>query len=198
MTGNQWEMLKPDGHNAGSNTTPPPLLILQHRFIHQVKPSTSTDYLAPDVDGDGLVDVACGAWWYRNPTWERFEFPDIYQVIFAYDRDGDGCDELIATRKSTRLLDDWYGTSMDDWYHGLSSEFCWLKPLDPGNSRWEQHPIGTGHGNWPHGVLVAPVLPGSRLAFMAAYHSVHLGENHYPQIFEIPSDPTQYPWPHVT
>lgn len=106
MTGNQWELLKPDSHHAGSNTTPPPLPALQHDFIDQTKPYTSPDILTTDVDGDGLVDVACGAWWYRNPTWERFAIPDIYQVIFAYDIDGDGRDELIATRKSSRLPDD--------------------------------------------------------------------------------------------
>jgi hypothetical protein len=195
MTVNQWELLKPNNLLAGTNITPPPLLAFHHRFIDQVKPYTSTDILTTDVDGDGLVDVACGAWWYQNPTWERFDIPDIYQAIFAYDIDGDSRDELIATRKSASLPDDWYGTSMEDWYHGLSSEFCWLKPLDPVNGLWEQHPIGTGHGNWPHGALVAPVLPGGKLAFMAAYHSVHLGEDHYPQIFEIPSEPSQYPWP---
>jgi hypothetical protein len=195
MMNNQWELLASGTKHASTITTPPPLSGFQHHFIDQDKPYTSTDILTTDVDGDGLLDVACGAWWYHNPTWERFDIPGIYQVHFAYDIDHDGRQELIASKKSAVLPNDWYGSSMDDWYHGLSSEFCWLKPTDPVNGRWEQHPIGSGHGNWPHGALVAPVLPGGQLAFMAAYHSVHLGEDHYPQLFEVPSEPTQHPWP---
>ena len=169
MIQNQWEMITPSTQPATTFRIPSPLPEFHHSFIDQNRPYTSTDILTTDVDGDGMVDVVCGAWWYQNPTWKRFDIPDIYQVHCAYDIDGDGREEIIATKKSASLPDDWYGTSMEDWYHGLSSDFCWLKPMNPTHGKWEQYPIGTGHGNWPHGTLIAPILPSGQLAFIAAY-----------------------------
>jgi hypothetical protein len=175
-----------------SRATPSPLTRFHHRLLDRDKPCTGTDIVAMDVDDDGLLDVVCGAWWYKNPTWERYDIPDIYQVHNALDIDGDGRQELIASKRSSTVPDDGYSISMDEWYHRLSSEFCWLKPVD---GEWEEHPIGTGHGNWPHGTAIAPVLPGGKLALMVAYHSVHLGKEHFPEIFEVPADPRQHPWP---
>lgn len=171
---------------------PSALTSFRHRFLDRDKPYTATDILATDVDGDGLIDVVCGAWWYKNASWERHDIPGIHQVHNAFDIDGDGRQELIASKRSSTIPDDWYSSSMDEWYHRLSSELCWLKLQ---NGRWEEHPIGTGHGNWPHGTVIAPVLPGEKLALMVAYHSVHLGEDHFPELFEIPNDPRQHPWP---
>jgi hypothetical protein len=167
---------------------PSPLLRFRHRFLDREKPWTGTDILATDVDGDGRLDVVCAAFWYRNPSWERYEIPGVYQVHATYDIDGDGRQELIATKPKP-------GAQIG--YPSLTSEFCWLRPVDPVNGEWEEHPIGTGIGDWPHGTTVAPVLPGGKVALIAAYHSAHASrdENHFPEIFEVPDDPTQHPWP---
>jgi len=170
---------------------PSPITCYRHEFIDLDKPETGTDILTSDVDGDGLNDVLCARWWYKTPTlrfargqaWERFEIPGINQVHFAYDIDGDGREEFIATKPRP-------GQS---GYGALTSEACWIKPIDPINGRWEEHPIGTGNGDWPHGILVAPVLPGGKLALIFGYHSAGRGDR--PEIFEIPDDPAQTPWP---
>jgi hypothetical protein len=168
--------------------TPSPLDRVRHRLLDRDKPYTGTDILAADVTGNTLPDVICGAWWYRNPTWERYDIPGVYQVHAAYDLDGDGRDEFIATYKSP-------GASPERWYSGLSSELCWIKPVDPVAGVWEAHPIGSGDGDWPHGTLVGPLLPGGRLALVVGYHGATEGRGEYPQIFEVPDNPKAGPWP---
>ena len=164
-----------------------PFSAYQHRFVDRDKPMTGTDIVAMDVNGDGRDDILCANLWYKNPGWERFEIPGIYQVITSYDIDGDGKPELIASKKAADARE-------DDWYSGLSSDLCWLKPIDPERGEWEEHTIGRGSGDWPHGNAVAPLLPGGKLALICSYHSAHAGDGHVPELFEIPDDPTQ-PWP---
>ena len=163
---------------------PSPITRYRHRLIDSDKPDTGTDVLAADVDGDGVKDVLCARWWYRTPTWERYEIPGINQVHFAYDIDGDGRDEIIATK----------GKPGASGYGALTSELVWAKPIDPIAGRWEVHDIGTGNGDWPHGILVASVLLGGKPALITGYHSA--GRNgDRPEIWEIPDDPAQGPWP---
>jgi len=66
----------------------------QHTFVDRQKPYTGVDINAVDVDGDGLLDIVCGAWWYKNPTWERHFIPGIAQIIAGYDLDHDGRKEM--------------------------------------------------------------------------------------------------------
>ncbi len=154
----------------------------KHTFVDRQKPYTGIDIHAVDVDGDGLLDIVCGAWWYKNPTWERHTIPGIGQIIAAYDLDNDGRKELIAIKEKA---------GSKDFYNALSSEMVWLKPIDLSRDSWEEHVIGTGDGDWPHGITIAPLLAGGRAAMVCGYHD---GKNP-PQIFEVPQDPKQHPWP---
>ena len=189
VAGKEWGQARtlPRVHFWRQVETPSPLTRVRHRLLDRDKPYTGTDILAADVDGGGQPDVVCGAWWYRNPTWERHQIPGVYQVHNVYDLDGDGRDEFIATKKST-------DAKPGNWYSGLSSELCWIKPLDPVAGLWEEHPIGTGDGDWPHGTLMGPFLPGGKLALMVGYHSAE-GRGDLPQMFEVPDDPRERPWP---
>lgn len=158
-----------------------------HAFIDRDKPATGTDILAADVDGDGREDVICARWWYRSPDWQRYAIPGVSQVIAAYDIDGDGRNELIATKPPP--------AGMDATEPGLSSELVWLKPEDSLRGAWREFPIGSGDGDWPHGNAMAPLLPGGKLALIASWHSANQGREHFPQLFEVPDDPTSGPWP---
>jgi hypothetical protein len=169
--------------------TPQKLTGWRHCFLDRDKPHVSTDLLVTDIDGDGTPDVACGEWWYQAPDWERYDIPGIYQVHAAADIDGDGRDELIASRaKDTK--------GSGDWYSKLSAELVWLKPIDPINGIWEPHVIGRGDGDWAHGACVAAVLPNGKRALLISYHNCEEGA--HPQLFEIPADPTHTPWPKCT
>jgi hypothetical protein len=174
----------------------------RHRFVDRRKPWVATDILAVDVDGDGLQDIACGGFWYRNPTWERLEIPGVYQVINAYDIDGDGRQELIATKAADREipldpkaepdLPGGYLSRFRPLYNRLTSRLYWVKPIDPLLGDWEEHPIGestagAGSHGWPHGTSIAPVLPGGKIAFIAR------GSGPL-EIYEVPNDPRK-PWP---
>ncbi|HUT56514.1 MAG TPA: VCBS repeat-containing protein, partial [Phycisphaerae bacterium] len=186
VVGKEWRI--PRVHIWRRPAKPSPILSYRHRFLDRDKPELATDILAVDVDGDGAEDVVCGRWWYRNGDWQRFEIPGVCQVIRAYDIDGDGRAELIATKPKP-------GSA--GGYGALSSELVWLKAVDPTAGRWQEHPIGRGVGDWPHGACVGPLDAGGRLALVTAYHSAHSsadGGEHYPDIFEAPDDPTSGPW----
>jgi hypothetical protein len=153
----------------------------KHTFVDRQKPYTSIDMHAVDVDGDGLNDIVCGAWWYKSPGWQRHTIPGVGQIIAAYDLDKDGRKELIGIRSKP---------GSDGFYNALSSDLVWLKAIDPSRDLWEEHSIGTGDGDWPHGNTIAPLLPGGHIALVCGYHD---GKNP-PQLFEVPDDPKQ-PWP---
>jgi hypothetical protein len=189
IVGKEWGNARqiPKVHIWKKMPKPSPLGSFRHRFLDRDKPYTATDILTVDIDGDGCHDVVCGAWWYKINNQVRHTIPDVYQIHTAYDLDGDGRDELIATKRAENPT---------DWYNGLTSEFVWLKPVDPINGEWEMHPIGTGTGDWPHGAVVAPVLPDKKLALLVGYHSAHADPSRpdYPEIFTVPTDPRSSPW----
>jgi len=169
----------------------------KHVFVDRDKPSMSTDIHAIDVDGDGRLDIVCGAWWYQNPTWERHVIPGVAQIINAYDLDKDGRQELIgikpksgATAYSLNAAS-YHPVNTLDFYSALCSDLVWLKPNDLSKDLWEEHSIGTGDGDWPHGSTIGPLLPGGRVALVCGYHDHAYNP---PQIFELPEDPKQHPW----
>ena len=91
----------------------------KHTLVDRQKPHTGIDILAVDIDGDGRLDIVCGAWWYKNPTWERYEIPGVAQIIAAYDLDKDGQKELIGIKpKSGAATNDFYG-ALANWPSGL-------------------------------------------------------------------------------
>lgn len=163
-------------------------MTFEHVFVDTSKPRTGTNLLCVDLDGDGLEDIVCASWWYQAPDWQRREIPGIYQALCCYDLDGDGRPEIIATRRAPV-------PAGKNWYFGLSAELVWLKPVDPRAGLWEEHYIGRGAGTWPHGILVAALLPGGRAAMAVTWHSAKK-EGHFPELFMVPEDPAKEHWEH--
>lgn len=157
----------------------PKVTQFEHVFVDREKPAGSIDIVPVDLTGDGKPDLATGSWWYEHGTWERFEIPDVYQVIGAGDVDGDGRMELIGITADPNA---------NDWYNRLCSDLVWLKPIDARAGEWQMHKIGTGSGDWPHGNIFGPLGPDGRGALCVCYH-----DGARPEIFHVPDDPTQ-PW----
>jgi hypothetical protein len=168
-----------------------PILCFKHSFVDRDKPYTAAEVMCADVDGDGFTDIVCGAWWYKNPgvrhaLWRRYEIPGITQVINLYDIDGDGKQELIALKAPVKR--------QASFFEELNTELCWLRPRDPIAGEWELYEIGRSLGDWPHGSLVAPLLPDGRLALVVAPHSAESNPAHRPELFEIPAEPGSGKW----
>ena len=167
----------------------PSFACFEHHYVDLDKPYPALEILPCDVAGDGSHDIICGAWWYRNSDWKRFEIPGIEQVIAAADIDGDGRNELICLDKPE--------DEAAAPYQRLTENLVWLKATDPEAGRWEKHLVGTGMGDWPHGSVIAPVLPGGKLALVIAHHGAWR-EDQYPELFCVPADPAAGPWPKRT
>jgi len=176
VVGKQWR--PPKVHLFKRRRRPSRLNCFEHKFIDRDKPTACTDIVAADIDGDGLADVACGQYWYKNPTWQRFEVTG-FELINAFDIDGDGRAELIATRRRR---------GVEKWSQGLTSELYWLRAVDPQAGRWQEHFIGTGTGDWPHGTAIGPLGPGGRLVLLVGYHSAGK-KGDPPEMFVAPDDP---------
>jgi len=187
VVGKEWK--RPQVQILKQRQECPALQRFQHKFVDLDKPYTSIELAVCDVTGNGRNDIVCGAWWYRNPDWRRFEIPGIEQVIYAHDIDGDGNAEIIGIERTKPL--------QTPPYDRLSERLVWLKKLDPEAGKWETHPVGTGGGDWPHGALIAPILPGNRLALVITHHGAW-DSPQYPELFEIPEDPASSPWPKRT
>jgi hypothetical protein len=155
---------------------------VKHQFIDRDKDFRATDIIPFDVNGNGEVDVICGKRWYEYPDWQPHDIPGVVQIINAYDIDGDGKAELI-------------GTEPDGTDKILTNRLVWLKLVDPAAGKWEKHLIAECNGDWPHGSLIAPVLPGGKLALFCSYHSANSPTNNDPvEMFIVPNDPVNEQW----
>ncbi len=186
VVGKEWGRFQhiPRFHIWKQVTEPSPLRAYAHRLLDKDKPDTAIDIFAADVTGDGTEDVVCGSWWYRVADGRRFDLPELFEAAAAADVDGDGRIELIGLKRTER------------GYKGLNANLVWLKAVDPEAGQWTEHAIGVGAGDWPHGVLVAPVGAEGKLAMVTGYHNAVKG-GVYPELWEIPDDPTA-PWPKRT
>lgn len=65
-----------------------------------------------DVNGDGRIDIVCGAWWYEAPDWKRHRFREIEQIRgrfddysnLALDVNQDGYTDIVSVNYRSKSL----------------------------------------------------------------------------------------------
>ena len=130
-----------------------------------------------DIDGDGRADLALGsegaegAFWYRNPDWQRFEIGpgDFTTDGRLVDVEGDGDLDFVVSNVGEDRIEWWENTG---------------DPTQP--SGWEAHTIGDGYA---HDVVVGDFSGDDRpdVAMFRKRDPVQL------TWFEQPADPRE-PW----
>jgi len=153
----------------------------RRHVIAEKLPHRATFIRIGDLNGDGLPDLAAGAWWWANPgkpggSWRREAIgADLNNVAVVYDLDGDNDIDIVGTNGSVN-----------------GDTFYWAE--NDGGGHFIVHDVGpAADGDFLQGAAVAK-LQGNQLQLVLSWHN---GNRTKPvkgtQWFEIPSNPTQ-PW----
>jgi len=100
-----------------------------------------------DANRDGFSDVVVGSFLYMNPkgklreTWKRIELPDVIDVFFAIDVDGDRFCDLVGINGDT---------------------LTWIEAADEDGMTWETHSIGKVASGRTQGHAIANLIPGKK------------------------------------
>ncbi len=129
--------------NAGISDLP---LDRWHRVQVGQLPHRAVFVSGADIDGDGLLDLVAGGWWWKNPGTEEGPWPmqpigaPLFNMATVYDFDGDGRPDVLGTK-------------------GKGSEsnrnFVWAANEGKGNFRLFENVRYSGSGDFLQGCAVA-------------------------------------------
>ena len=129
-----------------------------------------------DIDGDGRLDVVTGAWWFRNPGWERHEIgAPLKNIAALYDFDNDGRVDVLGTKGA--------GSQRN-------AEFVWARNEGGGKFRVFEN-VERGTGAFLQGAGVARFNTGGPLKVALSWHSPP-GE--FIQMLTVPAEPATGVW----
>lgn len=148
--------------------------------VDSKRPGMAVFINAADLDGDGHIDLAGGAWWYRNPgtptgAWERRAVGEpAYDVVLLADLDGDGDVDALATR--------WREDKYD-------SRFVFAENDGQGNFRMRTD-LPAGAGDFLQGIAQARFETGERHQVALSWHAAGKGI----EMLSVPRHPAVEPW----
>lgn len=152
--------------------------------IDSKRPGKAVFINAADLDGDGHIDLAGGAWWYKNPgtptgSWERRAFGSpAFDVDLLADLDGDGDIDALATR--------WREDKYD-------SRFVFAENDGHGNFRLHAD-LPAGAGDFLQGVALSRFGSDGLLQVALSWHRPQDEADRGIQLLTVPKHPAVEPW----
>jgi hypothetical protein len=179
-----WETPRIDIWLNESDAMPPqPFERWQRHSIDDERPWRAVFIYPADINGDGLLDIVTGGWWYRNPgqpggVWERMTIGDpLNNVAAVYDFDGDGYVDILGTA----------GKGSDP-----NSTFVWAR--NDGNGDFTIYDnIQPGTGDFLQGVAVER-FESEQLGIALSWHDSPAGV----QLLRVPANPMNETWQILT
>ncbi|MBD3287818.1 VCBS repeat-containing protein [candidate division KSB1 bacterium] len=159
--------------------------------IDTKKPYKSVFIYPGDLDNDGLIDIASGSWWYKNPgttsgTWERKMIGEpLYNLGLIYDFDGDGDLDVFGTQEREK---------------DNTALFAWAQNNGDGTFKLYEN-IEPGKGDFLQGTDVVTLIRKqdelknsppwySDLKIVLSWHKGGMGV----QAVTVPAEPTLETW----
>lgn len=152
----------------------------QRHVIDESRPWRALFIDNADVDGDGLLDVIAGGWWYKNPgsldaPWTRTPIgAGLNNMAAVYDFDNDGDADILGTG----------GQGSDS-----NSTFVWADNDSSGNFTIRNN-IAQADGTFLQGVAVDRFDAGDSLQVALSWHHSNKGN----QLLTLPGDPSTDVW----
>ncbi|MCB0108690.1 MAG: VCBS repeat-containing protein, partial [Caldilineaceae bacterium] len=185
-----WVIAQParPSHAAMVRATPLPLDRWQRHLIDENRPWRALFITAADIDGDQLLDLVTGGWWYKQPptlagTWSRSTIgAPLNNMAAVFDFDGDGDADLLGT------------DHIDDWTNFVANDVPFTWAQNDGQGQFTLlHNVADGYGNFLQGIAVQRFQENGpqqvALSWQNAAEEVGI------QMLTVPTDTATAPWP---
>jgi hypothetical protein len=156
-----------------------PLDLWQRHLIDDALPEKAVFIRAGDLDGDGNLDIAAGAWWWKNPgtieeNWNRLDIgAPLNNVAVLNDFDNDGKLDILGTEG--------VGANID-------YNFTWARNIGKANFEILSNINPLGSGDFLQGCVIGDFGNGEQI--ILSWHNGGGGI----QTIAVPSNPVESEW----